>query len=83
MGSVGDDSTTFLPDDPDEALHGSVIVGAGLPEHALVDAASAEAAKLVGENEVIASVELGESEPYGQGGAQVQQYFSYWVRSGP
>jgi hypothetical protein len=80
---MGDDSLLFRPDVPEDARQGEVIVGAGLPEHSVVDAASAQAAKLIGEHEVLENVALGDPEPYGEGGAQVRQPFSYWVRTGP
>lgn len=73
----------FLPKDPENALNGEVVVGANLPQHAVIEAASLEADKLKGDNEVIEEVELGSPLPYGEGGVELRQPFRYWVRQGP
>lgn len=80
---MADEHYTFLPLPPEDALQGEVVVSAGLPEHALVAAASENAAQRLGDNEVLQHVEPGQPEPHGQGGAQERLPYKYWKRTGP
>jgi hypothetical protein len=83
MRTMTDDNLTFLPDAPEDALESSVVVDADLKKEQLQARASAKANELLDENEVLVNVELGRSEPHGNGGVQRLQHFKFWKRDGP